>query len=280
MLLTGQSFEKSIFYSDLSGGNVRLALKTFLESSIQMCPIINNNNNNNNNTITSHFFQSVKIGDYDIVNLYLKLGYMDIDALDIHGNSILSYIKEKRIWDIMVNKINGVVKKHGSRELISAVMGENVCLVEGLIEWGVKVKGEVLLRACRDGVGLGIIKLLVMEGGGNVNFFDEEGKSGLYFVIDIGRVDVALFLIRNGVDVDVEWGELKITPLQMACRRGLAEVVKVLVERNVDINKCGFEIGCANECLSPLFTAVFQREVDVIEELVKSKEINLNQWFG
>src|SRR5262249_49250030 len=67
----------------------------------------------------------------------------------------------------------------------------------------------------------------------NINTCATDGDNGLHCVVRWGDFAAAKTLIDAGIDVN-KAGDLGYTPLHVACMKGNAEIVKLLIDRGAD----------------------------------------------
>ena len=99
----------------------------------------------------------------------------------------------------------------------------------------------------------------LINAGADVNFKNRKGKTALFTACEHGDEDVAILLVKSGADPNVGMP----TPLWLAARAGLTNLVKELCYHGADVNaRCGIE--------SPLEIAAYHnRHVEVVQFLAQ-----------
>ena len=68
----------------------------------------------------------------------------------------------------------------------------------------------------------------------NVNATSSDGDNALHCVVEWDDIGAATALIDAGIDIN-KAGDLGYTPLHLACMKGNAEMVKLLIGRGADL---------------------------------------------
>lgn len=114
--------------------------------------------------------------------------------------------------------------------------------------------------------------LLEQEQKPDLDAHPPEEKMLLMRAIDTGNAELVSMLAEYGAEVefvDPNSGPFK-TPLSLACRRGNLDIVKLLLEKNADINYTG---GVSE---APLFAAVFYENDEVVTYLLQDERIDIH----
>ena len=133
----------------------------------------------------------------------------------------------------------------GWSPLETAIYHKNDAIVDAMISASnTAAAGGSLLMAAGENNGNAIKKLL--EKGVDINSKGKGGMTALMVAIDKGYVDLAQFLLASGAALDV--GSLNgETPLCMASRKNLPELVEELLKHKVDVDApCGAVFGAAS----------------------------------
>jgi len=120
---------------------------------------------------------------------------------------------------------------------------------------------KLLLTACKNGQK-GVVMAFLKKDGINVNAVDEIGFSPLHYACKRGYRDIIKLLLDKDADVNLISNE-SITPLHMAVTSGNKEVVKLLTDAGSDINatdKAG---------KTPLIYAVEARKAECARYLIE-----------
>jgi uncharacterized protein len=99
----------------------------------------------------------------------------------------------------------------------------------------------------------------LIKAGADVNFKNRKGKTALFNACEHGDEQVAILLLKSGADPNIGMP----TPLWLAARAGLTNLVKELCYHGADVNvRCSFE--------SPLeLAAIHNRHVEVVQFLAE-----------
>lgn len=196
-------------------------------------------------------------GSYEVSEILLKYG-ADVNYKGDSGCSPL---------ELTCNRAKSVIDLMGSSNaLLLVYLDEKVKLVDLLLANGANVslernKDQLLF----DSVLLGSLELfgrLVEIAGVDLNFVDDCcNHSALQVACKIGRKDFVKLLLDNGADPNsVRPDHASPSPLQYVCSRGCYESAELLIQREADVNAWyNYQLG------SPLEIAVESRN----ERLVK-----------
>ncbi len=95
--------------------------------------------------------------------------------------------------------------------------------------------GQEIFQATKNG-DLDKIKKMLVKEPGLINFKDERGVSTLHIAAESGQLGIIKFLIKNGLDKDMQ-DINKMTPLIYASRSGKIDLVKFFVELGANMNQ-------------------------------------------
>ncbi|WP_342189704.1 ankyrin repeat domain-containing protein [Spiroplasma endosymbiont of Dilophus febrilis] len=121
---------------------------------------------------------------------------------------------------------------------------------------------------------LDLTKLLINIDAGttDINPQYKNSLSLLYYAIDTGDIQIVKLLIDNGADVNFQ-DENGLTPLHFAIENAIdtgdIQIVKLLIDNGADPNV----LDCNNDFISPLHYAIIKNKKEVVEVLLKSKNI-------
>lgn len=112
----------------------------------------------------------------------------------------------------------------------------------------------------------------LIDSGSDINSRDESGQTLLMIASGYGYSDIVEFLIDRGADVFTKDCIAGATALHKACQGGHLDIVKLLVEKgNAFINDTVNITGH-----TALFEAIWYKQVDIVEYLLKQPLVNLN----
>jgi ankyrin repeat protein len=149
--------------------------------------------------------------------------------------------------------------------LIDACHNGHLDIVKELIQRGANVNAvgdwgygmtPLVVAAARKSTD---IMVELINAGADVNFKNRKGKTALFNACEHGDEQVAILLLKSGADPNVGMP----TPLWLAARAGLTNLVKELCYHGADINvRCGIE--------SPLeLAAIHNRHGEVVQFLAE-----------
>lgn len=78
---------------------------------------------------------------------------------------------------------------------------------------------------------------LLLEHGADLNIVDDDGRTPLQYVIEVGDVEMARFLISKGAKAPDVYKEARDEPIYLAARNGKLEMVKVIVESGFSLEE-------------------------------------------
>jgi ankyrin repeat protein len=91
----------------------------------------------------------------------------------------------------------------------------------------------VLACAMRAGCDIDLVMLLI-ENGADIFDFDDEGVSVFDMAITYNYIDIVNYLIEKGFDINKTTRKSGFTPLMTASCYGRVDIVKILLEQDVD----------------------------------------------
>ena len=119
-----------------------------------------------------------------------------------------------------------------------------------------------------------IVKLLV-ENGADVNIVSDKLTSPLYYAVIFEDVNIVKYLIDNGAEVNNRGFYLDRTALHQACNLDRKDIVKLLLEHNINVNIRDDKGETA------LHYAVINNNTDIIKLLIDNgTEINARNYEG
>src|ERR1700679_2674213 len=78
------------------------------------------------------------------------------------------------------------------------------------------------------------IRAVIESGQASATDRNDDGITLLHLAAITGRVPVCAYLIEKGAEVDVLGGHLLATPLQWAARKGLVEIMDLLIQHGAN----------------------------------------------
>ena len=141
------------------------------------------------------------------------------------------------------------VGQYGITELMVAVETGDLARVESLLSSGVDLNARndsgatALLMASASGHGEAVERLLVA--GADPDIASNRGDTPLAMAIQYGHLNIAVLLLQHGANPDVDHNtdnaRLRKPVLVRAAVLGQTDVVRLLIERGVDLHKSGLE---------------------------------------
>lgn len=184
----------------------------------------------------------------DLLRKYLLDDDFDLNALDEHGRTPLSFAVEYgwiEVTDILLAFPEININAADDRRRTATWWGANTrseqalrLLLEtpGIQPNRMDATGKTpLIRAATAGAD-GCLRALLDCPSVDPNSKDPNGRTSLYLACMLGKkATVKILLDNDGADVDAR-DLVYRTPLHAACERGDANVVKMLLERHADVN--------------------------------------------
>lgn len=93
---------------------------------------------------------------------------------------------------------------------------------------------KIFLDACKNGQKA-VVNTLLKRGDINVNKRDENGYSPLYYACKEGMRDIVKILLENGADASLA-SNISVTPLHGAVQGGNIQIIQMLLNAGADIN--------------------------------------------
>jgi uncharacterized protein len=194
---------------------------------------------------------SAKQGNIDDVSAMLKQG-VEVNHTDNDGTSALHWAAH---WDnqeianllIQNNADTNLVNAYGVTPLYLACTNKNTDMVKALLNAGATTNtklwsGETPLMNCARRGAVAAVKLM-LDAGADANAIEQEkGQSALMWAAAKGHADVVKLLIENEVNVSTVSSN-GFTPLLFAAISGDVETAKLLVEAGADLNESTVETG-------------------------------------
>lgn len=200
----------------------------------------------------------------------------NINAVDIEGLSALSYAVNN--GDIEIAKLLLENKAKIKDELLiaikSPIVESRINIMKLLIDNKANINytdedGFNPLNIAIESGDMELTKFLITNGA-NVNSLMQDGVSLIGYAIAQNNMDLLQILIENGANVNYTNGDSWAdTPLQMASRLGLDNVVRILLTRNADINAVDMNGNTA------LHTAALNSQLSIVKLLLE-KNPNLD----
>lgn len=101
-----------------------------------------------------------------------------------------------------------------------------------------KIGDDTLLtRILRDPFMPPDFAIALIDSGADVNIVSARGEDPLSLAIQFEKVDEVRALIKAGANIDYVDPNLKITPFLSAARIGNPDIIKVMIDEGVDVNK-------------------------------------------
>ena len=138
-------------------------------------------------------------------------------------------------------------------ELIVALKRDNLIKIKSLCQNGIDLTESIpigqeydldeydtttiLFYAIRNSISIKAIEIL-LDYGVDINEIDEDGLSAIDMAIKFNREDVVKLCINRGVDINKTTRKSGITPLLLASCFNNISIVKLLLQNGADINSC------------------------------------------
>ena len=183
---------------------------------------------------------AIEVGHKDIAFVLLEAAEKEVQGRN--GDSVVgrsSRVGKRRPLKSQLNEQD----VFGRTPLMMATQSGNMALSLRLLQAGASCKGlsedqvsGLLHHACREG-DESIVKVLIADGC-NVNRVGAGGCTPLMAAARYGHEKVALMFLRVGANLDVHVKDnVGKTALHWACDKGLAELVRALIDRGSRANE-------------------------------------------
>ncbi|XP_066499105.1 ankyrin repeat and SOCS box protein 16 [Hoplias malabaricus] len=154
-------------------------------------------------------------------------------------NALMEIVQEEMVWtpEMGMFTLSSKVKQTSALRL-AAGRGRYDC-VEELLFRGAEVDADpggrtALHDACSGGHST-CVKLL-LDNAADPDLLTDDGNSPLHLCNTPESYSCAELLVNSGADVNVKQRDTRLTPLHVACRRGLEEHVELLLAHGADVN--------------------------------------------
>ena len=105
-----------------------------------------------------------------------------------------------------------------------------------------------------------------------INVVNKFGETPLYLAVQGKHLENVVILLKAGADFTICDGDNGLSPLDVAARRGLPEIIKVLVEHGANVDQGNSpKNGFSKLIETPLIRAVNWNEADAVDELLACK---------
>jgi ankyrin repeat protein len=166
----------------------------------------------------------------------------------------------------------------GVTALHVAAQGGHLAVVDYLIQVGadVSVKDDEertpLVLAIKGNHGKVANSLVKAGANPNTPFVDEKGETHnlLFDAVMVENEEFAKLLIENGADL-YHKDEKNVSTLLQASHRGLADIVKLLLEKHAASGKSGYVDDASDEGITPLIAACSEGHLEVAKLIIEAK---------
>ncbi|XP_065909149.1 uncharacterized protein [Dysidea avara] len=126
-----------------------------------------------------------------------------------------------------------------------------------------KLEEDFLLAAATNDVAR--LKKLLRQGGIDVNYMDEKGKTALHLGCLQGHVGVVGMLCNVGVDTEVQDKECGFYPIHTVCSTGNTDILKELIQADTEVNVLTRNLE------TPLHVAAMEGHTGAVDILIEDK---------
>lgn len=169
--------------------------------------------------------------------------------------SIIEQVESMEQW------IYSIFPDQEIRNYVMTVMADNI-VSSTPIRHIVQQNGESLLKSAIARNKLDFIKLLLDKGAS----LDPDAKGNytlLHDALDCNTEEIAIELINRGVDID-EYNDIIERPMRIACRKGLINVVKLLIAKGSNIEDAQED---RENISQPIYAAISHDRLDIVRLL-------------
>lgn len=130
---------------------------------------------------------------------------------------------------------------------------------------------ETLLHAAAMGSHPATVEFLLKHNA-EINVVNKYGETPLYLAVQSKRLENVVILLKAGADFEICSSENGDSPLQVAARRGLPEIIYALVEHGADVNRVIERESLGSPSIkTPLLRAVEWNEATAVDALLACK---------
>jgi len=230
--------------------------------------------------------QACKEGCLKLVELLLKEDDLDVNEIDVSGNTCLHFAAGKGDDDIIKLLISqgaavNLVNRNGDTPLFWAVGNNHISSAKLLIEHGAKVnqKNEYGWTSLHISAYKGYLRMtdLLIDEGSEINLPDNQGATAIFWAIDSLSNQVVDLLLRKGAKVNLSDNQ-RWTPLHWAVNGASSiesdKIIQSLIDKGADV-QAKDKFG-----QTPLFWVRNKNSSDIVGLLVnRGADVNAtNKW--
>lgn len=280
---TGQSVVELLYSKDnLSKQLIEQQIKTF-ESELlvaafkgQMTKVMSliqfgvNKDCEGNNGITP-LLHAAQRGNTDVVKYLVEKAKVDVNVIDVMGNTILTSAVDSKKLDLLdyfIKKVKLDINKsnqYGNTVLMYAISKGHFDIVNYLLTYGAELNVHnkqfetPLMIAAK--VGNKRIMSLLIKKGAKINEYSSDKKTALIYAAENGHLECVQLLVNNYAKIDFKTLNGN-TALIYASKEGYLEIVKYLLQKGAGLNESN------DDGFTPLMAASYNGRYDLVKYLV------------
>ena len=193
--------------------------------------------------------EEVVVIGYDVMSneevdkLKFEMNVYDSMSKEEKNNALISCSYGGYISDVKYLIENGAdvnfKDSEGSTALFGASSNGFKEIVKILIDAGAKFKEDKIETSelfMASGAGYTDVVEILLNAGADVNYIGGGERSALSQALTFSRTETAKLLINAGADIGIVSYDNGMSALMWASRKGLIELVEILIEMGVDVN--------------------------------------------
>ncbi|MDB6080901.1 MAG: ankyrin repeat-containing protein, partial [Chlamydiia bacterium] len=258
-----------------SGSAMKEVIWKFIEKGVDI-----NAKNKNGGRALFLALQKIEDGDQGMEEVVRKLiqSQADIHAVDLEGNSVLSWVCSAKLEDLAIELVNrgveiNAVNSMGFMPLSIACLKGMARLALHLLEKNADIsKDAPLVHACQSGSAMKEVIWKLIEKGVDVNSKDKDGNRALFVAFEKASdgnaemKEIICKLIASKADIHAV-DKNGVSVFSWACQLGFEDIAIDLIKQGVDINKA------AADGKTALYFATESKLSLVVDKLLEMKVI-------
>ncbi|MBA2650523.1 MAG: ankyrin repeat domain-containing protein [Legionella sp.] len=230
------------------------------------------------NKLYSPLLIAVQRGHLDVIKELLNSENIDVNQASANISPLFEAIAKGRddIVNLLISRgFSPNQIRQNCCPLLFAVHKGHLNVVQELlnsenIDVNQSSNGQSPLHLAAENDRVDIVSLLISKGA-SINVLDNQQRSPLLVAVQKGHFSVVQELL-NSETIDLNQGPGGTSPLYIAAENGRVDIVNLLISKGANINQL-----TTKELWSPLYKAVYNGHLNVVQELLKSDDIDIDK---